>query len=171
MRIRARYCWMIGIPLVGLLALWWALRSAGTAYDRIEIGMTKEEVRMLLGEPSRAWAFRGVMALPDGSVRKFIRNVEEWDRIQDLTRVDFEDGCVVEKSKKGLIAKFHDQAQNLLHWRRAPVLPPPVVPAPRPVTSPYSAAPGDEHLRCQHAGRGLLAEHRHADPYGLAIRH
>ena len=86
MRLRARYCWMIGIPLVGLLALWWALRSAGTAYDRVEVGMTKDEVRTLLGEPSRAWAFQGVMALPEGSVRKFIRNVEEWDRIQDVTR-------------------------------------------------------------------------------------
>jgi hypothetical protein len=77
MRLRARYCWMIGIPLVGLLALWWALRSAGTAYDRVEVGMTKDEVRTLLGEPSRSWTASRIMLLPDRSIIRGDRDVEE----------------------------------------------------------------------------------------------
>ena len=125
MRLRARYCWMIGIPLVGLLALWWALRSAGTAYDRVEVGMTKDEVRTLLGEPSRSWTASRILVLPDRSIIRGDRDVEEWDRIHHLTTVEFEDDRVVEKSKKGFVAKFHDQALNLLHGRRAPVPPPP----------------------------------------------
>ena len=119
MRLRARYCGMVGVPFVALLASWWALRSAGTAYDRVEVGMNKDEVRTLLGEPSRSWTASRIMVLPDRSIIKDIRNVEEWDRIHHMTTVQFEDDRVVEKSRKGFIAKFHDQALNLLHWRRA----------------------------------------------------
>jgi hypothetical protein len=133
--IRRRWVWIIlGVALAGVLLV---VLSPDSAYNRIQLGMTEDQVIELLGRSSQAYTYYMVTMLPDGSQVLRVQEGKDWNRAYGTIQLLFESGRVVKKSEVSLMERAQGYALRML---RGPT-PPPIPAMPSPPTAPYNEPP------------------------------